>query len=120
VTAQIRCVNAALRLPGTATQRLSFTPQLSVEELDTLERERSAQRMELYLEHERFQTEQRQRHLARQSRKASRPKYTFTFSTPFYFFYVSAHRQHICDMCTKSKYAKCLGFGDITQYQWLA
>ena len=44
--------------------------QLSAEELDTLERERAAQRMELYLEHERFQTEQRQRHLARQSRKA--------------------------------------------------
>ena len=52
------------------THQLLPVLQLSVEELETLERERAAQRMELYLEHERFQTEQRQRHLARQSRKA--------------------------------------------------
>ena len=71
MTAPVCCANDALHLPCTATYWLFFALQLSVEELDTLERERSAQRMELYLEHERFQTEQRQRHLARQSRKAS-------------------------------------------------
>jgi hypothetical protein len=70
--------------------------------------------MELYLEHERFQTEQRQRHLARQSRKAR----SLCPGAPQGWHAVSCHRPSPSCACVQQCKEQCGAINPEASKHW--